>query len=157
VLCAAVERRRALRAQGDQGRLASLRPELLPPVPAGCAPERDGRHLDLPHRLSLRRPRGLVAPVDPSAWASPPPSGIRRFVPLLTWLPAYDRGDLRFDVIAGATIWGLLIPEMIAYAGLAGLPPQAGLYTLLVTLAAYAVFGTSRHVVAAGTSAAAVL
>jgi MFS superfamily sulfate permease-like transporter len=46
---------------------------------------------------------------------------------------------------------------MIAYAGLAGLPPQAGLYTLLVTLAAYAVFGTSRHVVAAGTSAAAVL
>jgi len=60
-------------------------------------------------------------------------------------------------VIAGATIWGLLVPEMIAYAGLAGLPPQAGLYTLLVTMAAYAVFGTSRHVVAAGTSAAAVL
>jgi high affinity sulfate transporter 1 len=46
---------------------------------------------------------------------------------------------------------------MIAYAGLAGLPPQAGLYTLLATLAAYAIFGTSRHVVAAGTSAAAVL
>ena len=38
---------------------------------------------------------------------------------------------------------------MIAYAGLAGLPPQTGLYTLLVTLAAYAIFGTSRHVVAA--------
>ena len=98
-----------------------------------------------------------MARVDPSTWAAPPPSGIRRFVPILTWLPAYDRGNLRFDVIAGATIWGLLIPEMIAYAGLAGLPPQAGLYTLLVTLAAYAVFGTSRHVVAAGTSAAAVL
>jgi sulfate permease, SulP family len=98
-----------------------------------------------------------VAPVDPGTWAAPPPSGIRRFVPIVTWLPAYDRADLRFDVIAGATIWGLLIPEMIAYAGLAGLPLQAGLYTLLVTLAAYAVFGTSRHVVAAGTSAAAVL
>ena len=98
-----------------------------------------------------------MAPVDPSAWAAPPPAGIRRFVPILTWLPAYDRGNLRFDAVAGATIWGLLIPEMIAYAGLAGLPPQAGLYTLLVTLAAYAVFGTSRHVVAAGTSAAAVL
>jgi MFS superfamily sulfate permease-like transporter len=78
-------------------------------------------------------------------------------VPLLTWLPSYDRGWIRFDVIAGATIWGLLVPEMIAYAGLAGLPPQAGLYTLLVTLGAYAIFGTSRHVVAAGTSAAAVL
>jgi sulfate permease, SulP family len=46
---------------------------------------------------------------------------------------------------------------MIAYAGLAGLPPQAGLYTLLVTLVAYAVLGTSRHVVVAGTSGAAVL
>jgi MFS superfamily sulfate permease-like transporter len=46
---------------------------------------------------------------------------------------------------------------MIAYAGLAGLPPQAGLYTLLAAPAAYAIFGTRRHVVAAGTSAAAVL
>ena len=60
-------------------------------------------------------------------------------------------------MIAGATVWGLLVPESIAYAGLAGLPPQAGLYTLLVTLAAYAIFGTSRHLVAAATSAAAVL
>jgi high affinity sulfate transporter 1 len=82
---------------------------------------------------------------------------LRRYVPALVWLPRYDRGDLRFDLIAGVTVWGLLVPEMIAYAGLAGLPPQAGLYTLLATLAAYALFGTSRHVVAAGTSASAVL
>jgi MFS superfamily sulfate permease-like transporter len=78
-------------------------------------------------------------------------------LPVLTWLPAYDRSYLRFDIVAGATVWGLLVPEMIAYAGLAGLPPQPGLYTLLAAPAAYAVFGTSRHVVAAGTSAAAVL
>jgi sulfate permease, SulP family len=78
-------------------------------------------------------------------------------VPILTWLPAYDRSFLRFDVIAGATVWGLLVPESIAYAGLAGLPPEAGLYTLLATLAAYAIFGTSRHLVAGATSAAAVL
>ena len=95
--------------------------------------------------------------VDPRAWAAPRPAGLRRFVPILAWLPAYDRRLLRFDVIAGATIWGLLVPEMIAYAGLAGLPPQAGLYTLLATLAAYACFGTSRHLVVAATSAAAVL
>jgi sulfate permease, SulP family len=95
--------------------------------------------------------------IDPKAWAAPGPSGVRRYVPILAWLPGYDRTWLRYDVIAGATIWGLLVPEMIAYAGLAGLPPQAGLYTLLVTLIAYAVFGSSRHVVAAGTSAAAVL
>jgi sulfate permease, SulP family len=98
-----------------------------------------------------------VARVDPHAWAQPGPSGIRRYVPILNWLPAYDRSFLRFDTIAGATVWGLLVPESIAYAGLAGLPPQAGLYTLLATLAAYAIFGTSRHLVAAATSAAAVL
>src|SRR4051812_39673792 len=46
---------------------------------------------------------------------------------------------------------------MIAYAGLAGLPPQAGLYTLLASLALYAIFGTSRHLIVAGTSASAVL
>jgi high affinity sulfate transporter 1 len=98
-----------------------------------------------------------VAVVDPRAWAAPKPAGIRRYLPILTWLPGYDRSFLRFDVIAGATVWGLLVPESIAYAGLAGLPPEAGLYTLLATLAAYAIFGTSRHLVAGATSAAAVL
>jgi high affinity sulfate transporter 1 len=100
---------------------------------------------------------GAQEQVDPRAWATEGPSGIARFVPIVAWLPAYDRGLLRFDAIAGATIWGLLVPESIAYAGLAGLPPQAGLYTLLATLGAYAFFGTSRHVVAGPTSAAAVL
>ncbi len=96
--------------------------------------------------------------VDPRSWAAPKPPLLHRLVPITTWLPGYDyRRLLRFDVIAGVTVWGLLVPEMIAYSGLAGLPPQAGLYTLLATLAAYAVFGTSRHVVVAGTSAAAVL
>jgi high affinity sulfate transporter 1 len=73
------------------------------------------------------------------------------------WLPRYRRSWLGSDLIAGFTIWGLLVPEMIAYAGLAGLPPQAGLYTLLATLGLYAIFGTSRQLVVAGTSASAVL
>ncbi|MBB2940645.1 high affinity sulfate transporter 1 [Actinoplanes lutulentus] len=81
----------------------------------------------------------------------------RRFIPIVSWLPRYKKAWLARDVIAGFTIWGLLIPEMIAYASLAGLPPQAGLYTLLASLALYAVFGTSRHLVVAGTSASAVL
>lgn len=105
----------------------------------------------------LRRVAESGAPVDPRVWAAPPPSGVRRYLPILTWLPSYDRSWLRPDVIAGATIWGLLVPETIAYAGLAGLPPQAGLYTVLATLVAYAIFGTSRHLVASATSAAAVL
>jgi high affinity sulfate transporter 1 len=104
------------------------------------------------------RPSGTATPtVDPHDWAAPKPSGLRRVLPILTWLPAYERSDVRFDLIAGATLWGLLVPESIAYAGLAGLPPEAGLYTLLATLVAYVVFGTSRHLVVAATSAAAVL
>lgn len=87
----------------------------------------------------------------------PDPGRLARWVPIASWLPRYQRGWLAGDAIAGFTIWGLLIPEMIAYASLAGLPPQAGLYTLLASLALYAVFGTSRQLVVAGTSASAVL
>lgn len=80
-----------------------------------------------------------------------------RFVPIVGWLPRYRWSEFPADAVAGATIWGLLIPEMIAYASLAGLPPQAGLYTLLASLGIYAFFGTSRQLVVAGTSASAVL
>src|SRR5499427_1716228 len=88
-----------------------------------------------------------------------PPTAARlaRFVPAVSWLPRYQRGWLAGDAIAGFTIWGLLVPEMIAYASLAGLPPQAGLYTLLASLVLYALFGTSRQLVVAGTSASAIL
>ena len=85
------------------------------------------------------------------------PSRVARFVPIVAWLPKYQRSWLPNDAVAGFTIWGLLIPEMIAYASLAGLSPQAGLYTLLASLALYAIFGTSRHLVVAATSASAVL
>ena len=86
------------------------------------------------------------------------PSGrLARFVPIVGWLPQYQASWLPKDAVAGFTIWGLLIPEMIAYASLAGLPAQAGLYTLLASLALYACFGTSRQLVVAATSASAVL
>src|SRR4051812_12147842 len=80
-----------------------------------------------------------------------------RWLPITGWLPRYQRTSLLPDAVAGLTIWGLLIPEMIAYASLAGLPPQAGLYTLLASLLLYALFGTSRQLVVAGTSASAIL
>jgi SulP family sulfate permease len=83
--------------------------------------------------------------------------GIKRYLPILAWLPLYDRSWLPFDVIAGLTLWGLLVPESMAYAGLAGLPPQAGLYTLVVSMAVYALFGTSRHLSVGPTSATSVL
>ena len=78
------------------------------------------------------------------------PQWLVRAVPITGWLTHYKISWLSRDAVAGFTIWGLLIPEMIAYASLAGLPPQAGLYTLLASLALYACFGTSRHLVVAG-------
>jgi len=82
---------------------------------------------------------------------------VRRYVPIVAWLPAYDRSWLSFDVVAGLTLWGLVVPEGMAYAGIAGLPPQAGLYTLVVSLLVYALLGTSRHLSVGGTSATAAL
>jgi sulfate permease, SulP family len=84
-------------------------------------------------------------------------AGIKRFIPILSWLPGYDRSWLPVDIIAGLTLWGLVVPEAMAYAGIAGLPPQAGLYTLLAALLIYALLGTSRHLVVQATSATAAL
>ena len=83
--------------------------------------------------------------------------GIIRYIPILSWLPTYNRGWLSADVLAGLTLWGLVVPEAMAYAGVAGLPPQAGLYTLLAALLVYALLGTSRHLVVQATSATAAL
>ena len=85
------------------------------------------------------------------------PNLLVRYLPILGWLPSYDRSWLRLDIIAGLTLWGLIVPEGMAYAGIAGLPPQAGLYTLLVALLVYALLGTSRHLVVQATSATAAL
>ncbi|MFN8132616.1 MAG: SulP family inorganic anion transporter [Solirubrobacteraceae bacterium] len=82
---------------------------------------------------------------------------LRHLVPVVSWLPAYDRRWLRPDVIAGLTLWGLLVPEAMAYAGIAGIPAQAGLYTLVASLLVYALFGTSRHLAVGPTSATAAL
>lgn len=82
---------------------------------------------------------------------------LRRFVPFLSWIRSYDRRWLSADIVAGLTLWGLVVPEALAYAGVAGLPPQMGLYTLLAGLLVYALLGTSRHLVVQGTSATAAL
>ena len=84
-------------------------------------------------------------------------SPLARYLPILQWLPKYDRSWLNADILAGLTLWGLVVPEAMAYAGVAGLPPQAGLYTLLAALLVYAIFGTSRHLVVQATSATAAL
>ena len=52
-------------------------------------------------------------------------SKLSRFIPILAWLPHYDRTWLVADIIAGLTLWGLVVPEGMAYAGVAGLPAQS--------------------------------
>ncbi|MFN8484182.1 MAG: SulP family inorganic anion transporter [Anaerolineae bacterium] len=84
-------------------------------------------------------------------------SWLKRDIPIISWLPDYNRSWLTVDTIAGLTLWGLVVPEAMAYAGIAGLPPQAGLYTLLAALLVYALLGTSRHLVVQATSATAAL
>src|SRR5512136_3224468 len=84
-------------------------------------------------------------------------SSLKRNIPILSWLPRYNRSWLRFDIIAGLTLWGLVVPEGMAYAGIAGLPPQAGLYTLVASLLIYALLGTARHLSVGPTSATSAL
>ena len=80
-----------------------------------------------------------------------------RYFPILSWLPKYQLSWLRADIIAGLTVWAVMVPEAMAYAGIAGVPPLVGLYTVPLPLIAYAVFGTSRTMVIGPDSATALL
>lgn len=70
----------------------------------------------------------------------------QRLVPALVWLRTYRRSDATADLKAGATVAVLLIPQAMAYAALAGVPPITGLYTAVVSLVVYAAFGSSRYI-----------
>ena len=65
-------------------------------------------------------------------------------VPSLSWLAGYKRPWLRADVLAGLTTAAVVIPKAMAYATIAGLPVEVGLYTVLVPMVVYAALGTSR-------------
>ena len=72
-------------------------------------------------------------------------AGWRALFPPAQWIPQYQPGWLRRDAIAGLTLAAFVIPESMAYASLAGLPPQYGVYCYLVAGPAYALFGSSRQ------------
>src|SRR4051794_11576119 len=61
------------------------------------------------------------------------------------WLRGYDRAWLPVDVMAGLTIWALMVPQALAYAGIAGVPVQNGLYVMPLAAVGYALLGSSRH------------
>lgn len=70
---------------------------------------------------------------------------IKRFLPILDWLPNYKKSNLNGDISAGITVGIMLIPQGMAYAMLAGLEPIHGLYAVTIPLILYAIFGTSRQ------------
>lgn len=76
-----------------------------------------------------------------------PPLEWSRWLPGLALVRTYRREWLRADVLAGVSVCVVMIPSVIAYAGLMGLPPQHGLYAALVPLLVYPFFGSSRQVI----------
>ena len=85
------------------------------------------------------------------------PARLRRWVPVTRWLPRYDRRRLTGDLLAGAVVAALAIPQSLGYAGIAGVPVQVGLYSLPLALIAYAVLGSSPHLVVGPVSTVSVL
>jgi high affinity sulfate transporter 1 len=92
-------------------------------------------------------------PDNEQAWES----RIRSALPVIAWLTQYQKSWLRPDVVAGLTLAAYAVPVSVAYASLAGLPPQAGLYCYLLGGIAYAAFGTSRQLAIGPTSAISIL
>jgi MFS superfamily sulfate permease-like transporter len=78
-------------------------------------------------------------------------------IPTFTWLRDYDKSWLRGDLIAGLTAAAVVVPQAMAYAAIAGLPLEVGLYTALVPLVVYAAMGTSRPLSVTTTSTLALL
>ena len=82
-----------------------------------------------------------------------PERKLLRFLPMLRWWPMVDRRSLRADALAGLTGTIILVPQAVAYASIAGLPPEYGLYTAIVPVIVSALFGSSRHLVSGPTAA----
>jgi SulP family sulfate permease len=74
------------------------------------------------------------------------------WLPIAAWLPSYQRSWLKADLVAGLTVWALVVPQAIAYGQIAGLPPEAGLSAAFAGMLGYALLGTSRQLVVSPTS-----
>ena len=72
---------------------------------------------------------------------------LKKHLPIVGWLPRYERKWLVADAVAGLSVWALLVPQSLAYATIVGVPVQYGLYTAFAALLVYPLFGTSKHLV----------
>ena len=73
-----------------------------------------------------------------------PMNTLRRYLPILTWGPGYSRKTFVNELIVAVIVTVMLVPQALAYALLAGLPPEVGLYASMAPLVLYAIFGTAR-------------
>jgi high affinity sulfate transporter 1 len=96
--------------------------------------------VDRPARVATKREGGAIG-------SSTRPRGVERYVPGIRAARTYQRRWLRRDLVAAVVLSALLVPQGMAYAELAGLPAITGLYTTIVCLLAYAVFGPSPYLV----------
>ena len=78
-------------------------------------------------------------------------------VPILDWLPKYERSHLKLDIVAGLTAGMVVIPAALGWASVAGVPAVYGLYAAMVSLIVYFIFGTSRHLIVVPSSGPAAL
>jgi hypothetical protein len=120
--------------------------DILGPLAAGPA---------VRERSENRRQR--VDGVDAVTVQSAERTGLGRYVSMLQGIRPYQRGWLQRDIVAGITLAALAIPETMGYTKIAGMPVITGLYTILIPIAAFALFGSSRHLVVGADSATAAI
>jgi high affinity sulfate transporter 1 len=87
-----------------------------------------------------------MTPLEASPAATDPTGRLARLLPIVSWLPAYDRRWLRGDIAAGIAVTALVVPKNLGYAGIAGVPLENGLYAAAAGALVYALFCTSRHI-----------
>lgn len=95
-------------------------------------------------------------PEQETAW-SRARSLIPRLLPMLAWLPLVNRRSLKCDVWAGVTGAVIVLPQGVAFAAIAGLPPEYGLYAAMVPVVIAALFGSSHHLVSGPTTTVSLL
>jgi SulP family sulfate permease len=89
--------------------------------------------------------------------STPHPLWWNGFLPFLTWLPTTTKRDLRADLTAGLTGAIVVLPQGVAFAAIAGMPPQYGLYAGMIPAIIAALFGSSKHLVSGPTTAASIV
>src|SRR5262249_5944812 len=113
-------------------------PRAILPRDYGCPPRDAG----------TRRPTATTSTMIETMLISVRPGSLaQRLFPVLRWLPGYRRDWLLPDVLAGLAVWAVMVREGMAYAGIVGVPPIMGLYTIVPPLIVYALLGTSRLLV----------